>query len=120
LLRKALSLGLPSPVRLTDPDYLNVLVGAGYLAPPLLPELVRAAADPTRPVPGRQAPGHVALSACDEWEVANESVFPDGVHGVFSARLWWWTRSGNSWRNLWDETPLRLLTSRERATWGGG
>jgi Caspase domain len=53
----------------------------------LLPELVRAAADPTRPVPGRQAPGHVALSACDEWEVANESVFPDGVHGVFSAAL---------------------------------
>ena len=53
----------------------------------LLPELVRAAADPTRPPPGRQAPGHVALSACDEWGVANESVFPDGVHGVFSAAL---------------------------------
>ena len=53
----------------------------------LLPELVRDAADPTRPMPGVQAPGHVALSACDEWEVANESVFPDGVHGVFSEAL---------------------------------
>lgn len=32
--RKALALGLPRPVRLTEPDYLHVLVGAGYLTPP--------------------------------------------------------------------------------------
>jgi hypothetical protein len=54
----------------------------------LLPELVCGAADPTRPMPGTQAPGHVALSACDEWEVADESVFADGVvPGVFSEAL---------------------------------
>jgi hypothetical protein len=35
-MRKALALGLPRPVRLTEPDYLNVLVGAGYLRPPLV------------------------------------------------------------------------------------
>jgi hypothetical protein len=34
--RKALALGLPRPVRLTEPDYLHVLVGAGYLTPPPL------------------------------------------------------------------------------------
>jgi hypothetical protein len=34
--RKALALGLPRPVRLTEPDYLHVLVGAGYLTPPQL------------------------------------------------------------------------------------
>lgn len=31
---KARRLGLDRPVRLTDPDYLYVLVGAGYVAPP--------------------------------------------------------------------------------------
>lgn len=35
-MRKALSLGLPRPVRLTEPDYVHVLVGAGYLPPPVL------------------------------------------------------------------------------------
>jgi Caspase domain len=66
------------------------LAPSSDIPPPLrdlLPELVRDAADPTRPVPGMQAPGHVALSACDEWEVANESVLLDRVHGVFSAAL---------------------------------
>ena len=53
----------------------------------LLPELVRNAADPTRPLPGIQVPGHVALSACDEWEVANERVFGGVAHGVFSEAL---------------------------------
>jgi hypothetical protein len=53
----------------------------------LLPDLARAGAHPTRPVPGALAPGHVALAACDEWEVANEVVTADGVHGAFSAAL---------------------------------
>ena len=34
--RKAVVLGLPRPVRLTEPDYVHVLVGAGYLGPPQL------------------------------------------------------------------------------------
>lgn len=34
--KKALALGLPRAVRLTEPDYLYVLVGAGYLTPPQL------------------------------------------------------------------------------------
>jgi hypothetical protein len=53
----------------------------------LLPTFVRDATDPARPVPGQQEPGHVALSACDEWEVANEVRSTHGVHGVFSAAL---------------------------------
>ncbi|MFF3619224.1 caspase family protein [Streptomyces sp. NPDC002467] len=60
-------------------------------APPhlgdLLPELAAAVADPSRPAPGAQLPGHVAFSACDEWEVANEGQFPDGWHGVFTEAL---------------------------------
>lgn len=53
----------------------------------LLPELVDDAAESSGPVPGAQLPGHVALSACDEWEVANERHFPDGWHGVFTEAL---------------------------------
>ena len=49
----------------------------------LLPELVRDAADPTRPMPGMQAPGHVALSACDEWAVAERV----GLHRRPARRL---------------------------------
>jgi hypothetical protein len=52
----------------------------------LLPDLVDDA-DPTRPPPGAQEAGHVALSACDEWETAHEATFADGVHGVFSEAL---------------------------------
>lgn len=48
----------------------------------LLPEL---AAD--RPDLGRCLPGHVALAACDEWEVANERPFADGWHGIFTEAL---------------------------------
>jgi hypothetical protein len=55
--------------------------------PDLLPELVRAAEDPARPVPGMQERGHVALSACDEWEVAHEVLAADRMHGAFSAAL---------------------------------
>jgi predicted DNA-binding protein (UPF0251 family) len=33
---KARRLGLDRPVRLTEPEYLHVLVGAGYVAPPAL------------------------------------------------------------------------------------
>ncbi|XVU29704.1 caspase family protein [Actinoplanes sp. CA-054009] len=36
---------------------------------------------------GGQIAGHIALSACDEHEEANESVFPAGVHGVFSEAI---------------------------------
>ncbi len=53
----------------------------------LLPELARPADDPTRPPIGGPAPGHVALSACDEWEVAHEILSADGVHGAFTAAL---------------------------------
>ncbi|WP_176921472.1 caspase family protein [Pseudonocardia oroxyli] len=53
----------------------------------LLPELVRDTAGPDRPALGRQEPGHVALSACDEWEVAHETRTDDGVHGIFSLAL---------------------------------
>ncbi|MEH0630564.1 MULTISPECIES: caspase family protein [Streptomyces] len=53
----------------------------------LLPELVAGAADPSVPVPGAQLPRHVALSACDEWGLANERHFPDGWHGVFTEAL---------------------------------
>ncbi|MER6958500.1 caspase family protein [Streptomyces sp. NPDC000618] len=55
----------------------------------LLPELVTDATDPCGPgpVPGAQLPGHVAFSACDEWELANERPFPDGWHGVFTEAL---------------------------------
>ena len=53
----------------------------------LLAELVRAVADPSRPQPGMQQRGHVALSACDEWQVANETVLGGVVHGAFSAAL---------------------------------
>ncbi|MFI6012329.1 caspase family protein [Streptomyces sp. NPDC051243] len=63
----------------------------GLEAPPelrdLLPELVADATDPSGPVPGAQLPGHVAFSACDEWESANERPFPDGWHGVFTEAL---------------------------------
>ncbi|MDN5857091.1 MAG: hypothetical protein L0H84_00575 [Pseudonocardia sp.] len=40
-LDKALRLGLPSPTTLTQPDYLHVLVAAGYLRPPAAGELRR-------------------------------------------------------------------------------
>jgi hypothetical protein len=50
----------------------------------LLPEL---AADPARADHGRRLPGHVALAACDEWELANERPFADGWHGVFTEAL---------------------------------
>lgn len=53
----------------------------------LLPELAGTADDPTRPAPGLLQPGHVALSACDEWEEANEEPSGDGVHGAFTAAL---------------------------------
>jgi hypothetical protein len=46
-LDKALRLGLPSPTTLTQPDYLHVLVAAGYLLPPPAGELQR------RPLPDR-------------------------------------------------------------------
>jgi hypothetical protein len=53
----------------------------------MLPELVSAAADHDYPIPGRQLPGHIALAACDEWELANERLFGDGWHGIFSEAL---------------------------------
>lgn len=53
----------------------------------LLPELVRDAADRRRPIPGSQAPNHVALSACESSEVANEEDFDGRIHGVFSEAL---------------------------------
>jgi hypothetical protein len=43
--KKALALGLPRPVRLTEPDYLHVLVGAGYLTPPQLSPVDQALQD---------------------------------------------------------------------------
>jgi hypothetical protein len=71
--------GLPPRIapHLTEPPALR----------DLLPELAEAIGDPSRPVPGAQLSGHVALSACDEYEVANEAYFADGVHGVFSEAL---------------------------------
>jgi hypothetical protein len=40
---KALRLGLPAPTTLTQPDYLHVLVAAGYLPPPAAGRLHRRA-----------------------------------------------------------------------------
>ncbi|MGI5125323.1 hypothetical protein ACQEVB_00785 [Pseudonocardia sp. CA-107938] len=40
-MEKALRLGLPSPTTLTNPDYLHVLVAAGYLLPPRRPPFRR-------------------------------------------------------------------------------
>lgn len=53
----------------------------------LLPELVRDAGDPDRPMPGMQMPGHIALAACQEHEVANEIDVEGDIHGVFSHAL---------------------------------
>ncbi|GIF77256.1 hypothetical protein Asi02nite_67740 [Asanoa siamensis] len=53
----------------------------------LLPELVRDVAGGSNTAIGVHAPRHVALSACNEWELANEDLFTDGVHGVFSEAL---------------------------------
>jgi hypothetical protein len=53
----------------------------------LLAELVRAAGDPSLPQPGMRQPGHVALAACDEWQLANETVVGTVVQGAFSAAL---------------------------------
>lgn len=45
-LDKALRLGLPSPTTLTNPDYLHVLVAAGYLKPPPAHRLFRRTISP--------------------------------------------------------------------------
>lgn len=45
-LDKALRLGLPSPTTLTNPDYLHVLVAAGYLRPPAAHRLYRRTVPP--------------------------------------------------------------------------
>ncbi|MET7419652.1 caspase family protein [Dactylosporangium sp. NPDC005555] len=77
---------------LRDPTAgLTPRLAPALTAPPalrdLLPELIADAADTTRPVPGAQVPGHVALAACSEWELASEWPFPGGVHGVFTEAL---------------------------------
>ena len=74
------------PVAGLTPRLAPALAGPPALRE-LLPELVAGASDPARPVPGRQLAGHVALSACDEWELANELPFADGWHGAFSEAL---------------------------------
>ena len=76
-----------SAMRGDPPTGLRPRVAPARAIPPelheLLPELVTAAAGPI----GMQQPGHVALSACNEWQLANEDTFDDGVHGVFSEAL---------------------------------
>lgn len=80
-----------SAMRGERPTGLRVRLAPSCDTPPalrdLLPELMRSVEDPTRPMPGTQLPGHVALSACDEWEVAHEVVFADRMHGAFTAAL---------------------------------
>lgn len=53
----------------------------------LLPGLVADAQDPNRPMPGAKVPGHIALSACQEHELANEDRVDGIPHGVFSHAL---------------------------------
>jgi hypothetical protein len=63
------------------------LVSAALEAPApqhLLPELLRAAEDPSRPLPGARAPRHVALAACQEHQLARERYRDGVIHGVFS------------------------------------
>ena len=95
-----------------DPTGLTPRAADPLTVPPalrdLLPELVADAADLTRPVPGAQVPGHVALAACNEWELANERLFADGVHGVFSEAL------GNALARLGPDATYRNVLSYAR------
>ncbi|GAA3268817.1 hypothetical protein GCM10020218_008550 [Dactylosporangium vinaceum] len=80
--------------------------------PPAQPQPTSDDLLPADPAIGFQAPGHVALSACNEFQLANEAWFTDGVHGVFSeAVLHTLGRIGPS-RNLPSDARRRPLPGR--------
>ncbi|MFI5915796.1 caspase family protein [Dactylosporangium sp. NPDC051541] len=73
-------------MRTPDPFLTPRLAPAPQSAPTLRELLPELATDPALAA-GRQLPEHIALAACDEWELANERPFADGWHGIFTEAL---------------------------------
>jgi hypothetical protein len=114
--------GVRGPEATALPPRLAPALTAAPALRDLLPELAEAVGDQTRPLPGTQLSGHIAISACDEYEVANEDHFAGGVHGIFSealANALTMLAPGASYRQVVSEARCRVegRYRRQRPGW---